>query len=81
MQWKNITSYSQGQTDRTPTTVEMRPAGYRICVTRMHGIPGKWFLRCDAVDGCELKSETLEEAQTEALGIVKTHLSAVLAEL
>lgn len=79
--WKNITSYAQGQKDRTASTVEIRPAGYRIVVTRLHGLPGKWFLRCDAFDSRGLKSETLEDAQTEAIGIVKAHLTAVIAEL
>lgn len=81
MIWKNITSYSQGQKDRQVDTVEIRPSGYRIVVTRLHGLPGKWFLTCSFFDRKELKSEVLEDAQAEAIALVKAQLTAIVKEL
>jgi hypothetical protein len=81
MNWKNITSYSQGQKDHPVETTEIRPSGFRIVVTRLRGITGKWFLSCEFFDRRQLTSEALEDAQAEAVALVKERLTAILADL
>lgn len=48
MEWKDISSFSQGQKDRTPTTFEAKFGKLRLVVTRhIHHEPTDWLIRCD----------------------------------
>lgn len=46
LKWKDITSYSRDDKERTPQTWEARLGGVRVCVTRRHGLTG-WYLICE----------------------------------
>lgn len=66
--WMDISSYSRGDVDRPPKTVEIRFKDLRIVVTRHIDAPGKWILRCDPFYNMHvLESTELEEAKREAL--------------
>ena len=42
--WHDISSRSQGQVDRTPTTWELRFSSFRLVLTHHIAFPGKWVL-------------------------------------
>jgi hypothetical protein len=81
--WKNITSYSQRDTDRTPKTWEARFGKLRVCVTRHIDYPKDvWLLRCHDL-GLErqLASPKIEEAACQARAIVQSHLEEMLRDV
>ena len=46
LKWKDISSFSQGDKVRTPTTFEARIGPVRVVVTRRQKCDG-WYLNCD----------------------------------
>lgn len=47
MHWKDITSYSQGEKDRTPRSFVVNVGGLRIVVTRhIYAKKDEWVLNC-----------------------------------
>lgn len=74
--WQDVTSYSQNDTAREPRSWEFGAGAVRVIVTRQHGIPGVWFLRCDGVGfACHtLTQAKIDDAKAEALGLVKNRL-------
>jgi hypothetical protein len=81
--WKNITSYSQRDTDRTPKTWEASFGKLRVCVTRhIDYPPDVWLLRCHGL-GIErrLASPKIEEAACQARAIVQSHLEQMLRDV
>jgi len=82
-QWKDVTSRSRGEVDRTPRSWEWRSASLRIVVTRVHQCEG-WWLLCSALDIREhhpLDSADAEEAKVEAIAFCRTVLESMLSEL
>ena len=75
MNWKNTSSYSRNDKDRTPHTWSLEPIStLRIIVTRhVHFQPIDWVLQCEAVrlDNYLLRSKEIEDAKREAVAIVK----------
>lgn len=47
--WKDISSRSQGQVDKTPTTWEARFGDFRLVLTHHIAAPGRWVLKCDPI--------------------------------
>ncbi|UWQ29927.1 hypothetical protein [Leisingera sp. M523] len=86
MKWTNVTSYRQGQTDRTPTAWACKVKGMKIAVTCSHvENPGRWSLKCapwfDVHDLDLPSSVPAEDAQREAIRVVKMKLSACIEQL
>lgn len=83
--WKNITSYAQGETDRTPRTWELTVNSLRLIVTRHRDYPpDRWLFRCaelGIISLRELNSSSIEEAKEEVLAIVHRRLAADLASI
>lgn len=81
--WKDVSSYSKSDTDRSPKSVELVAGRVRIAVTRYIHNPGVWHLNCDALrfNYRELESEELEAAKAEALRIVHAELASAAEEV
>ena len=83
-EWQDTTSYSRGDTERTPTTFSWCFDGLRIVVTCGHiHYPGIWILRCAAV-GVDIKqmgSTTEAEAKADAMAYVRSTLLGYVQEL
>ena len=77
--WKDATSYSRDDKDRTPRTwsVEIIP-GMRAAVTRRHGLNG-WYLNCEPwFTARPLESIAIEDAKAEAEALLKSRAAAML---
>ena len=72
VKWKNATSYSRDDKDRTPRTWEARLGCVRICVTRRHGLPG-WFLICEPWHSLKMLGEISDD---EAKKLAETLIAA-----
>ena len=83
MQWKDISSYSQRDTDRTPKTWALKAAGLKIVVTRhIHHAPDAWVLSCEPFcGGIEIGTGTADEAKAAAVEIVRMNLEQCIAAL
>lgn len=68
--WKDITSYSQGEKERVPTTYEAVAGTLRIVITNGHIYhKGEWVahIRPFGIDTKPLKAKTLDDAKAEAI--------------
>lgn len=83
MQWKDISSYSQRDTDRTPKTWELKVARLTVIVTRhIHHAPDAWVLSCDPFcSAFEIGNGTADEAKSAAVEFVRKNLEKCIAEL
>lgn len=81
--WKDISSYSRNDKDRTPKTWEFAGVGVRVVVTRhMDYSPDVWLARCEPYFSIvELKSKDIAAAKNEAMNLVKNCLRKALASL
>ena len=81
--WKNITSYSQSDKDRTPRTWEAAFGKTRIVVTRhIDYEKDQWIMRCHALTLERLlASKDINEAACQAKAIVQAHLEQMLRDL
>ena len=82
-EWKDVTSFSRGATDRTPRSWQIDLGKVRVVVTRhIHYGPDVWLMRCDTfkIDK-ELVSKDIGFAKQEALDIVKGFLVIALEAL
>lgn len=81
--WTDVTSYRQGQTDRTPTAWAIKIGGIRVAITSGHiNNPDQWSVHCapwfDTKD-LDLPAQVpAEEAQAEALRLVRHKLTKSL---
>lgn len=83
MQWKDITSFSKSDTDRTPKTWQTTAGDFRIVVTRHRDYaPDKWVLNCNPFfDAKELAATDIDLAKASAVALVQGRLSAALNDL
>ena len=68
-EWKDITSYSQHDTERVPQTWQALPGGIELIVTRYVGMDG-WFMLCHEYgvrSHQEIRGEDIEDAKVDAL--------------
>lgn len=80
--WEDVTSYSRGDTDRTPRSWKYDAGGLKIVVTRHIDYPGTWILRCEPwFSARQLESDDVESAKAEALGLVREKVRIVLNNL
>jgi hypothetical protein len=82
--WKDTTSYSRSDTDRTPCEWTLSVGLLKIVVHHyMHYPPDMWFVTCPKV-GLErqrLVAKDIDKAKREALLLVGDDLRATLASL
>lgn len=83
MGWKDITSYSQGETDRGPRVMVLVGHDVRVTVHRhRHYDPDVWLLSCHPFFDCKvLNNKELEEAKAEAIELVRSRLLLMLNSL
>lgn len=80
--WKDISTYSRSDTDRTPRTWQCHAGGLNIAVTRHIHYPGDWLLQCVPwFDNYVLKSKDIDAAKAEALALVRRQVEIVLNDL
>lgn len=83
MNWKDISSRSQGDKDRSPRTVQLEVGGLRIVVTRhVHHAPDDWVLNCEPwFRERKVGDGSLEDAKETALYLVRDRLADAVASL
>jgi len=86
--WRDITSYSQGDKARIPTTFELRlTPHFRICVVRGHRYaPDVWVVHCHPwfdTHSLNLPStpENRDEAQARAIALVRDKIAEISSKL
>lgn len=81
--WKDISSFSQGDKERTPNSFELRPNGHvRLAVHRHRSAPTTWHLTCAPwFDTHPLRAEDANTAKRYAVEMVRDRASALLADL
>lgn len=74
--WKDTTSYSRGDRERVPRSLELTAGQVSVVVTRwFHGEPGRWYLSCDPWHSYHLLVATdIGEAKREAVDLVSNLL-------
>jgi hypothetical protein len=84
MQFKDISSYSQGETDRSPRVLRAEINGWLVITVHRHiRFPkDQWLLSSPGLfELWSLKSKDLKAAQSEAVAIVRERLQSALAAL
>lgn len=86
IKWKDVTSYQQGQTDRTPRAWRYDISGISIVVVSRHiANKGRWSLRCapwfDVFDLGMDETVPAELAQQKALSLVRKKLKSIIDQL
>lgn len=76
MNWKDISSFSSGEKDRTPKSWScITGSSLRLVVTRHIDVPGKWVARAEPYFNMKtLKSLEVEKAKVEAIELLLSHL-------
>lgn len=82
-EWRDVSSFSQLDKDRTPRTWEIRLDWLKVTVTRhIHYPEDAWVLQCRMLSGDhQLVSHEIEAAKTEALTALQGLLQPALAAL
>ena len=77
MKWKNESSFSQSDKDRTPNCWVAKAGCFKLTVHRhIHHSPTAWLLSCDGVrlECRELAATDIDAAKQEAIEIVYKRL-------
>lgn len=72
--WQDVTSYSRGdRANVEPNAWEIICRGLDVCVHRLHGAPGLWFMssRRLGIETRQLADADLELAKAEALRVAR----------
>lgn len=83
-EWKDISSYSRYDKDRTPHTWELRIGTVKLCVTRhVDCNPDEWMVQCSQTtfNMRVLKAKDTEDAKTEALALLHREIREVFRKL
>ena len=81
-EWKDVTSYSRDDKERKPTGFQIGVGDLQIIITCAHIYHSpNWVVHCYAlqIDTKRLQATTREEAQAEAINIVKEKLAKLTA--
>lgn len=73
MKWKDISTYSKGDVDRSSNSLLAKAGKLTICVHRhIHYPADTWLLSCKPFfDLKVLKSKNIDEAKAEAIELVR----------
>lgn len=82
-QWKDITSYSQRDIERIPSTLEFRkltPLNTRLIIHRHIYYPDTWLVSCKGteIDKVNLNTNNVEEAKTLAINYMMDYAEKLL---
>lgn len=82
LNWRDVTSYKQGDTERVPRTWELKleELKYKVIVTRHIYYENTWLLtfREANIELRDLETDDVEEAKNKALEIVKNYLNDLI---
>lgn len=83
IQWNDESTFSKGDTDRTPWSWVAKAGPISLSVHRHKDWePTDWLLTCPLFDVSQLLAATdIDEAKKEAVDMVRTKLRAALEEL
>jgi len=76
-EWKDITTYSQGDKERIPSVYEFTIGGFRVAIHRhMDYEKDRWLVSCDAlrINKIKLSNKDIEKAKLEGLQFVNNVL-------
>jgi hypothetical protein len=81
--WKDTSSFSQSDKDRTPNQFTYQTKSLRIIIHRRMHMGDLWFWSCYEIGkrDREMLAVTVEQAQKEALRDVRCSVAAMLDEL
>ncbi len=83
-QWKDTSSYSRGEKDRTPNSWSLKVGIFDLIVHHhIYYEPSQWLASCSpyVFDNRELKSKDIKKAKAEALKLLKGLLNEAIEEL
>lgn len=82
LNWRDVTSYRQGDTERVPRTWELKleELKYKVIVTRHRHYENTWLLtfREANIELRDLETDDVEEAKNKALEIVENYLNDLI---
>jgi len=80
VEWKNVTSYSRGEKDRTPRVWDARIGQFRLSVHRhIYFKPDVWLCSCHGICDCQpLESKDIDQAKVEALQMFRAILAKAI---
>lgn len=83
MKWKDISSYSLNNKDRSVSTVQTNIGGLTLTVTRsIFADPIDWVVRCEPlVREQRFGNGSLDDAKAAAVGLLREKVSAIADEL
>lgn len=82
IEWKDASSYSKSDTDRTPHTWQVKAGNLRLSVFRHRYYPGKWLLNCNPwFDTTELDGVDIDAAKAEAVERVRASAQEIVDAL
>lgn len=83
MDWKDTSSFSQGDKVRIPATFTLLAGGLKVVVTRhIHAEPDEWVLNCEPWFRHTIVGKgSADEAKSAALALVRNKLRSTLVAL
>lgn len=83
IEWKDQTSFSRGETDRTPRVWTGRVGAVSIAVLRHRDYPDTWVMQCELISlwPRDLETNDVDDAKRKALDIVRVELQRALDAL
>jgi hypothetical protein len=81
--WKDVSSYSRDDKDRTPVSWQLKVGSMAVVVTRyIYAAKDEWTLSCPPFYNHKvLQSKDIDEAKSEAIAMVMTHLDVALQHI
>jgi hypothetical protein len=81
--WKDISTFSQGDTDRTPNAFQLNAGAVRIVVHHHIYHRDAWLVSCHELrlDCRDLDAATADEAKRKAVEVVRARLEESLEQL
>jgi len=74
--WKDVTSYSRGNKERIPSTLETEICGFSLFIHRHIHNPGTWLLSCYGLNltNVDLSTDDFNEAERNAVAFLVAQL-------
>ena len=80
VEWKDATSYSQGDKERIPRSWKAQIGRFILTVHRYAGCGGVWFASCHGLfETRELKSKDVDEAKCQAVAMLQVVCEEAIA--
>ena len=81
IKWKDITSYSQGETQNIPKTFTIKLGIFTIILTRRHPDTVGWYYSCDGVVFHKLRNTDITLAKKSVIEIFRHNFKHAWEEI